>query len=102
MQGFIIIILYNLKGLILNITGGMIYSFVKYREGLLDRRKKEYLKAKENDQYSYCDMNQNNTKDVHQKASLVSIESTFSDSNCDKPRVGAAAMSTLVIEKVLV
>ena len=84
----------------MNITGGMIYSFVKYREGLLDRRKKEYLKAKENNQYSYCDMNQNTTKDVHQ-ASLVSIESTFSDSNCDKPRVGATAMSTLVIEKVL-
>ena len=83
----------------MNITGGIIYSFVKYREGLLDRRKKEYLKSKENGQYSYCDMNQNNTKDVHQP-SLASIESSLSDNNCDKPRAGATAMSTLVIEKV--
>ena len=83
----------------MNITGGVIYSFVKYREGLHERRKKEYLKNKENDQYSYCDMNQNNTKDVSQ-ASLVSIESSFSDNNCDKPRVGATSISTLVIEKV--
>merc|ERR1712223_1458099 len=50
----------NVTGLILNTAGGILYTFVKYRDSLLDRRKKEYLKAKEND--INCDMNQNNTK----------------------------------------
>ena len=88
-----------LLGLVLNITGGILYSLVKYREGLLDRRKKDYLQTKYIDQYSYGDMNQNNTKKGHQQ-SLGSIESPFSDNNCDKPRQGATAISTIVNEKV--
>jgi hypothetical protein len=50
----------------------MIYSFVKYRDGLL---KKEYLRPKESDQD--CENN-----------------------NSDKPRWDATSMSTLVDEKV--
>merc|ERR1712223_601344 len=48
----------NVIGLVMNIVGGVLYSYVKYRDSILDRRKKDYLKSKEShDQYSTCDMN---------------------------------------------
>ena len=82
------------KGLVMNIAGGVLYSYVKYRDGILDRRKKDYLKNKESrNQYStLCDMNQNN------KSSL--IESGASDDYCDKSRSIPTTITTLVNEKV--
>ena len=80
-------------GLVLNTAGGILYSFVKYREGLLDRRKKDYLKAKEND--TNCDMNQNSTKTGEHRLSLASVESEYSDSNRDKHRIALSAISAV-------
>ena len=77
----------------MNIVGGVLYSYVKYRDSILDRRKKDYLKSKEShDQYSTCDMNQNN------KSSL--IESGASVDYCDKSRSIPTTITTLVNEKV--
>ena len=79
----------------MNIVGGVLYSYVKYRDSILDRRKKDYLKGKEShDQYSTCDMNQNN------KLSTSLIESGSSDDYCDTARPISIATSTLVNEKV--
>ena len=79
----------------MNIVGGVLYSYVKYRDSILDRRKKDYLKSKEShDQYSSCDMNQNN------KSSTSLIESGASDDYCDTARPISIATSTLVNEKV--
>jgi len=83
----------NVTGLVLNTAGGILYSFVKYREGLLDRRKKDYLKAKEND--TNCDMNQNSTKTGEHRLPLASVESEYSDSNRDKHRIALSAISAV-------
>ena len=80
-------------GLVLNTAGGILYSFVKYREGLLDRRKKDYLKNKENE--TNCDMNQNSTKSGEHRLSLASVESEYNDSNRDKHRIALSAISAV-------
>ena len=83
----------SIIGLILNTAGGILYSFVKYRDSLLDRRKKDYIKAKEND--INCDMNQNSTKSGEHRLSMTSIESQYSDNICDKHRITSSIMSNV-------
>ena len=78
----------------MSVTGGMIYSFVKYRE---ERLKNEYLKPEENYQDSSSDIDQINTKVVEQP-SLTSVESSLGC--CEKSRSNDTPMSTLVDEKV--
>ena len=83
----------------MSVTGGMIYSFVKYRE---ERLKNEYLKPEENYQDYSSDIDQINTKVVEQP-SLTSGESSlgyFSDGSCEKSGSNDTPMSTLVDEKV--
>ena len=77
----------------MNTAGGILYTFVKYRDSLLDRRKKEYLKAKEND--INCDMNQNDTKSGEHRLSMAGVESQYSDSGCDKHRIALSAISAV-------
>ena len=85
--------MFDLSGLILNTAGGILYTFVKYRDSLLDRRKKEYLKAKEND--INCDMNQNNTKSGDHRVSMAGVESQYSDNTCDKHRIASSTISAV-------
>ena len=74
----------------------MIYSAVKYRESLPDRRKKEHSKIKENGHSSpHCDMNQNMKTG---QLSLSSIESSINDSHCDRPRAAVMATASIVKE----
>ena len=83
----------------MNIAGGILYSLVKYTDSLLDRRKKDYLKSKENS--IHCDMNQNNTKSGEHRLSLASVESPFSDNCCDKQRFTSGSTATIENEKVV-
>ena len=85
-------------GLILNLIGGLLYSYTKYREGFQARRiNGQKIKRADSRDY-YYDLNQN-TKES--RNSLATIESLVGDINCDRNNIGTTlSRSIIVSEKV--
>ena len=86
-------------GLVLNLLGGVLYSYAKYKDGSQDRRKTGQKIRRADSRDYYHDLNQN-TKESQN--SLVTIESLIGDTNCDPNNTRTTiSRSIMVSEKVI-
>ena len=90
---------YFRQGLILNLLGGVLYSYAKYKDGSQDQRKNGQKIRRADSRDYYYDLNQN-TKES--RNSLATIETLVGDINCDPNNIGTTiSRSIMISEKVI-